>query len=100
MVSAPSLQQRLLELLHQREVPTSGSDDNEVHDKEHRVVAPSICSRFTPEACSPNENLLLDRVEHYGSELRENAKDHTETSGALSRAQKNRAALARTNLFR
>ncbi len=41
----------------------------------------------------PDENLLLDRTEHYQnktdrSQLRENAKDQSETSGDLSRAQK------------
>jgi len=50
----------------------------------------------------PDENLLLDRAEHYqyqtdGSELGENAKDDTETSGDPSRAQKNREAFAHSD---
>jgi hypothetical protein len=42
MVSVPSLEQRLLEPLHQREVPTSGGDDNKIRDDKNGVVAPSI----------------------------------------------------------
>jgi hypothetical protein len=46
----------------------------------------------------------LDRAEHYqnqtgGSELSENAKDHSETSGELGRAQKNREVFAHANVF-
>src|SRR6266481_6744766 len=64
---------------HQREIATSGSDDYEIHYDKHGVVAPSVCSWITPQACAPDKNLLLNRAEHYqyqtgGSELRENAK--------------------------
>ena len=80
MVEAAALGSKSNELLHQRKVSASGSDDNEVHDDKHRVVAPSICSRFTPETGLPDENLFPDRAEHDqnqadGSELSEEAKD-------------------------
>ncbi len=32
----------LREPLHQRKVPATGGDDNEIHDNEHDVVAPAI----------------------------------------------------------
>jgi hypothetical protein len=52
----------------------------------------------------PEENLLLDRAEHYqyqtaSSELGENAKDHSQAPCDLSRAQKNREAFAHSNGF-
>ena len=50
----------------------------------------------------PDENLLLDRAEHYqyqtdGSELGENAKDHSQAPCDFSRAQKDREAFAHSN---
>jgi hypothetical protein len=90
--------------LHQGEISATGGDDYEVHYDKHRVVAPSICSCFTPEACVPDENLLLDRAEQDqdqtgGSELSQNAKNHSETSGEFSRAEKNCEPFAHFNIL-
>jgi len=57
-----------------------------------------------PEAGAPNENLFLNCAEHEqdqtdGSELSEDAKDHSEPSGKLSRAQKNRKTFSGLNVF-
>jgi hypothetical protein len=51
-----------------------------------------------------NENLFLDRADHYQyqtdrSELRENAKDNSETSGEFSRAETNREAFAHSDIL-
>jgi|SRR6266481_4251936 len=89
---------------HQREIATSGSDDYEIHYDKHGVVAPSVCSWITPEACAPDKNLLLNRAEHYqyqtgGSELRENAKNYPDTSADFGRAQKNSEAFAHSDVL-
>jgi len=54
----------LREPLHQRKVPATGGDDNEIHHDEHDFVAPAIRAGFSPKASLPNENLLLNRAEH------------------------------------
>ena len=69
----------------------AAGENDEIHDDEHGVVAPAVCSRFAPEASVPGENLFPDRSQHDedqpdGSELSKNPKRHPQPSGELTRA--------------
>src|SRR5437667_11778797 len=82
---------------------TIGKDDDQVHYDEDQVVMPAV-SALAPKTGMPSKDFFLDGAKHDENEsqsgkLRQDTKDHTETSCDFSYAQKQSELPARADAF-
>lgn len=81
------------------ETTAASRGDDEIHENHDCVVAPAVGAVFSPEACVPFEEFLLNGAEHHEDEpdrskLSENTERHAQSSRALNHSQKKREAPA------
>lgn len=81
----------LLKKPFQHKATAGCRSDDEIHEDDDRVVAPTIGTVFSPEAAVPFEDLFLDGAKHYedeteGSKLSEDTEGYAQRSGAFNHA--------------